>query len=83
MCSSQEALTQVAFGPLDEPMSLLPGEHACITQTSCDVHVCALPMVKMVHVIKGNNFHPSALRDGMTTVLFSLLSFPSWAGGSG
>lgn len=38
---------------------------------------------KMVHLINGNHFHPSALREGIITVLFSLFSFPSWTGAEG
>lgn len=65
-----------AFGPHSaSPSSLLPGEYRCITQASCSSHG-----VKMGHLINGNHFHPSTLREGIIVFYFFLFSFPPGGG---
>lgn len=71
-----------ALGPhLVSPTSLLPGEQSVSHKLLAMDSFCSFHRVKTGHLINGNDFHSSALREGIIVVLFSLFSFCPWIGG--
>lgn len=64
-----------ALGPhLVSPASLLSGEQSVSHKPLAMDSFCSFHWVKMGHLINGNDFHSSALREGIIVVLsiFSL-----------